>query len=166
MLLTFKKFLTRLIGMNILIVFATYSGGTRIAAHDIESKLKAQHAVTVIELDGKNFPIDVNNYDVVVFGSPSWLDEEKQQGRPHFHLIELINNHKQNLHGKKCAVFALGDKYYAQFTKAADYLVEYVKEQGGELILEPLRINAMLFHEAENTKAIEDWTQELLSRLN
>jgi flavodoxin I len=152
--------------MNILILFATYSGGTRKAAEIIDEVLALKHSVTTIELDGSNLPNDVSSYDAIIFGTPTWMDDSGQQGRPHLHMIDLIENRKQNLAGKKCAVFVLGDNYYGMFAHSAVWMSEYVQSQGGELITEPLRINKMQFDEENNSEKVEKWAKELEAKLN
>lgn len=146
--------------MNIAIVFATYSGGTRIAAHTIARVLQEHHKVTVHELTSKDTP-PLHTYDVIILGSPSWLDEKGVEGRPHKWLIHFMETQKEAIKGKRCAIFALGDWYYGHFAGAGDYLKEFVQLNGAELIGEVLRINKFQFFLTESEQRCLAWAQNL-----
>jgi len=148
--------------MKILIVFATYSGGARVAGKMIEAVLKKDHDVTsysVFDFDPQQF----NNFDFIVLGSNSWF-EKKEEGQMNsgFHTL------KEKLmpdcfKGKRFALYALGDShlYHNTFAKAADHLEKLVREFGGDAVVPPLKIDRFYFDEEANEKKITEWAEEL-----
>ncbi len=148
--------------MKVLVVYATYSGGTRIAATIVEEVLKTDHEVTiksVHDLDQK----EISDYDFTIFGSNSWF-EQKEEGQMNsgFHAL------KEKLQpdcwkGKRFAIYALGDSnlYHNTFCKSADHLEKMVREFGGDAVVPPLKVDRFYFNEEENEKKITVWAEEL-----
>lgn len=148
--------------MKILIVYATYSGSTRLVGSLIDSVLKKAHETSfrnVFELDPKEF----KEYDFVVLGSNSWFEnkEEGQMNSGYHQLIEKMQD--KVLTGKKATIFALGDSnlYHNTFCKSAEHLENFVKEYGGEVVFKPLTIDRFYFDEEGNEKKVTEWAEEL-----
>ena len=148
--------------MKILIVFATYSGSTRIVGTIIETVLKKDHNVTfrrVFELDPKEF----SEHDFIVLGSNSWF-ENKQEGQMNsgFHVLKEKLK-PDSFKGKKFAIYALGDSnlYHNTFCKAADHLEKFVREFGGDAVVPPLKVDRFYFDEDGNEPKITEWAEGL-----
>lgn len=148
--------------MKILIVFATYSGSTRIVGNIIETTLNKDHDVTlssVFDID----PAIFKDHDFIILGSNSWF-ELKEEGQMNSGFHALKEKFKPNsLKGKKFAIYALGDSnlYHNTFCKAADHLEKLVREFGGDAVVPPLKVDRFYFDEEGNEPKIIEWTQGL-----
>lgn len=146
--------------MNILIVYATYSGSTRIVGTLIESVLKQDHEVTltsVFDLDLAKF----NDFDFIILGSNSWF-EQKEEGQMNSGYHALREKLKpDSFKGKKFAIYALGDSnlYHNTFCKSADHLEKLVREFGGEAVVPPLKVDRFYFDEEGNEPKITEWAE-------
>lgn len=149
--------------MKILILYATYSGGTQLAGQIIKEALeKKGHTGTlrnVFEFD----PKEIKNYEFLILGSNTWfeLKEEGQMNSGYHELKDRMG--KVTLGGKKCAIYTLGDSnlYNVSFCKSADHLEEFVKEYKGVSITPPLKIDRFYFDEEEQTKRILQWAESV-----
>ena len=148
--------------MKILIVYATYSGSTRIVGSLIEEVLKKTHETTlrnVFDMD----PQELSRHDFVVLGSNSWF-ENKEEGQMNsgWHALKA-ENPGNVLEGQKTAIYALGDSnlYHNTFCKSAEHLEVLVKELGGEVALAPFKIDRFWFNEEENEQKVIAWAEEL-----
>ncbi len=148
--------------MKILIVFATYSGSTRIVGDIIKATLKKDHDVTsssVFDLDHAQF----DNFDFIILGSNSWF-EKKEEGQMNSGFHTLREKLKpDSFKGKKFAIYALGDSnlYHNTFCGAADHLEKLVREFGGDAILPPLKVDRFYFDEDSNEPKIIEWAEGL-----
>ncbi len=150
--------------MKILIVYATYSSGTQIAAQFLASVLKEQHNDVVIKTADQIEPDEFKLYDLVVLGSPSWK-VSGEEGQPHQFFVSLIKKMQGvTLDGKKFAVFGLGHSaHYKDFCGAVNHLEEAIRKTKGALALESLKIDAFYFHQKENEERLLNWAKKLLS---
>lgn len=148
--------------MKILIVFATYSGSTRIVGNLIEATLKKDHEVTsssVFDFD----PTKFSGFDFIVLGSNSWY-ENKEEGQMNSGFHTLKEKLKpDSFRGKKFAIYALGDSnlYHNTFCKAADHLEKLVREFGGDAMVPPLKVDRFYFDEEGNEPKIIEWAEGL-----
>ncbi len=151
--------------MHVLIVYATYSAGTQVASEIIERELAQKgHMVTRKKAEEAKVE-EFDSYDLVVLGSPSWL-QDKHDGQPHQLMIEFLETLKsQNLAGRRFAVFGLGDRDFARFTYAVDIIQDTIKKQQGTLVTEPLRIDSFWFKEKENEEMVTSWAASLSETL-
>lgn len=146
--------------MNILLVYATNSGGTAAAAQMIADALTAKgHTVTVKEAkDAKTD--DLINAGFVILGSPSW-DYNDMEGQPLPEMAEFIDRCKDiQLEGKPFAVFGLGDSSYTYFCGAVTYLEAFVKRTKGRLVLPSLKVDGF-YMRPEAGEQITKWAEEL-----
>lgn len=148
--------------MNILIAYATYSGGTQTACEFLSQTLSGLgHQVTMKQISELSFE-DTLAYDLRIFSSPSW-DDGELEGQPHMDFGSFIKNSAgKSFSGKNCAVFGLGDTSYAHFCGAVDIIIDFVQKNGGKLISTPLKIDGYLFDMEGNNKKISDWAHTLL----
>lgn len=149
--------------MNILLVFATNSGGTEMAAQLITQQL-TNHTVTMKRAVEATLE-DVQQAECVILGSPSW-DYAGKEGQPHddFHAFQGKLASAQ-FDGKKFAVFGLGDTSYKHFCGAVDELETWISGWKGTLVVPSLRIDKFFYQQAEATEAINSWCQKLTSTL-
>lgn len=150
---------------NILILYATNSGGTEFSSGIIEKTLKEAGNNVTVKKVSTSTPDEINNFDVVLFGSPSW-DYKGKEGQVHqdyLPFMEKING--MTFKGKQFAVFGLGDTSYAYFTGAATHLEELVKTIEGEKVIDALRIDGFYFDQENNEKLVEQWAKNLSEKL-
>ncbi|MBI4097311.1 MAG: flavodoxin family protein [Candidatus Levybacteria bacterium] len=149
--------------MKILIVYATYSSGTHMAADVVSQELqKGGHTVDL--KDVSETAIDnFNNYDLIILGSPSW-DIGGQGGQPHEHFVAFMQQNKgKTFPGKKLAVFGLGDSTYPEFCGAVDHLEKFVDSLQGRRVIDSLRIDGYFFNQDEANGKIAEWVGKLQS---
>lgn len=151
--------------MNVLLVYATYSGSTSAASHIAEQVLSATgHAVTLkqaLELQ----PQDLESADAVVLASPSW-DYHGEEGMPHEDYLEVFKAFEgQQFADKKFGVIGLGDNHFTKFCGAADHLEQWVSQLGGQLAIPSLRIDQYYFNETENSEKVKLWAKNLSDSL-
>lgn len=147
--------------MKVLVVFATNSGGTQLASDLLKETLsKNSHEVVVKEVRETNAD-EFSAFDLIVFASPSW-DYEGLEGQPHPDYRQFMENSKgKTYNGKKFAVLGLGDSSYTYFCGAVDHLEKFVKEIGGNLIVESLKIDGFYLDQSGNTEKIQKWAENL-----
>ena len=151
--------------MNILIVYATNSGGTQIASQSIQEVLTGKTHTVVVKQAAQTSPPELGQYDLVILGSPSW-DYESQEGLPHADFIDLIKKCQGTaFEGKKFAVFGLGDSSYTHFCGAVNHLEEFVTSVKGTKSGESLKIDGFYFNQEKNTELIRSWTEGLSQTL-
>jgi flavodoxin len=153
--------------MNVLLVYATNSSGTRLAAELVNQVLqKMEHTVTVKHASTVA-PADLKKADLVILGSCTWerfAGKQRLEGQLQQHIYELqqkLYDQKVLLPGRKFAVFALGDSGYTDFAAAADHLVQFVNDLGGVVVGQPLKIDGWFFHPERNEKLLTDWATKI-----
>lgn len=147
--------------MNTLIIYATYSSGTLTVSELIQSELLNKgHKVDLInaaEVD----PLTLNNYDLVMLGSPSWMIDNKD-GQPHHLYFELMKKMEgMTFENKNFAIFGLGDNAYARLCGAVDVLEEFVEKIQGKLITDSLRVDSFYFDREKNEGKVREWVVKL-----
>jgi flavodoxin I len=147
--------------MNILLIYATNSGGTQMAAQTVTDILtRGGQTVTLKQVKEAN-PEDLTGYDIIIFGSPSW-DYKEEQGLPHEDYLSFIEKMKgKKFTSQKFAVFGLGDSSYTNFCGAVGHLETMVKSVEGKLAVESLKIDGFFYDQAGNEQKIKDWAGKL-----
>lgn len=114
--------------------YGTDTGNTERVAKQLKTLIES--SVGADEVDVKEIykkkAADVQAYDLLILGMPTWYDGELQGD-----WEEFIPEMKQvDFKGKKVAFFGLGDQYgYASyFCDALGLFAEIVEQNGGELI--------------------------------
>lgn len=151
--------------MNILLIFATNSGGTQIASGIVSEILKDHnHQITVKNVREAD-PSELANFDLVIFGSPTW-DYNGQEGQVHVDYRPFMEKAKGlTLPNKKFAVYGLGDSTYTYFCGAVGHLENFIKNLGGQLITDSLKIDGFYFDQDKNSKIVSDWAENLAAKL-
>ena len=152
--------------MKVLLAYATYSSGTDLASQ-LVTTLLTEKDISVERINIKEVePSVLVNYDYVIFASPSWRTR-KGDGQPHEFFLDFMDKTENiSFSGIKFAIFGLGDKAYTHFGGGVDNLVAFVKEKGGEIIIEPLKIDGFYFNQHENEQLLVDWTQNLITSIS
>ncbi|KKS47684.1 hypothetical protein A3J20_03135 [Candidatus Gottesmanbacteria bacterium RIFCSPLOWO2_02_FULL_42_29] len=151
--------------MKILIVYATNSGGTQLAAQIVQETL-VKHSLTAELKEVRDTSADeFAGYDLVILSSPSW-DDEGAEGQPHPDWRPFMEKAKgKDMSGKKFAVIGLGDSSYTYFCGAVKILEDFIKSLKGELLTESLKIDGFYLDQQKSSLQLTDWTDNLASRL-
>lgn len=146
--------------MDILLVYATNSGGTAQTATIIADTLKGKgHSVTMKEAKDAE-KTDATKTECIILGSSSW-DYNGLEGQPLPEMAEFIDRCKDiQLEGKPCAVFGLGDSSYTYFCGAVTYLEAFVKRAKGTLVLPSLKVDGF-YMKPEAGEQITKWADAL-----
>lgn len=145
--------------MDVLLVYATNSGGTAAAVQMIADTLTAKdHTVTVKEAKDA-VPDDLTTALCIIVGSPSW-DYNGMEGQPLPEMAAFIDRCKEvSLAGKPCAVFGLGDSSYTYFCGAVTYLESFIKRGRGTLVVPSLKVDGF-YMKPDAGEQITAWTQD------
>jgi flavodoxin I len=139
---------------NTLIIYGTTTGNTEMLAGKIASVLKSVGVETTLENVIDVAVRELLEYDVILFGSPTWEDGELQDDFADFYS----DLERMDLKGKKAAVLGPGDSSYEHFCESVNIIEEGLRKCGAELILDGLKIDGDV---DESDKMVEDWTQQL-----
>ena len=152
--------------MNILLVYATNSGGTQLASQIVHDTLMSQNQQVAVKEVRETNADEFAKFDLVILASPSW-DYEGLEGQPHPDYAPFMENAKgKRFAGKKFAVFGLGDSSYTYFCGAADELEKFVKELGGTLVIEALKIDGFYLDQENNSEKLRQWAQNLVQKIS
>ena len=140
---------------SVLVVYGSTTGKTEATARIISDTLSETFETTLKNVIDTSIR-DIGKYDLVLFGCSTWGDGDTEL-QDDFH--DLFQNLDQApLSGKKVAAFGCGDRSYINFCGAVDTIEKKVKEHGGTLICEGLRVGG----EPDDYKeAIVSWTRNL-----
>ncbi len=148
--------------MKILIIFETYSGGTKAAVEYIASEMtKSQHKVDIIHaIDATQDSFA--DYDLFLFATPSWLERDRE-GQPHINFITFMEKfNKSSFADKKITIMGLGDETYAHFCGGVDVLKKFFEERGGKILSEPLKLDSYYMKDEECKKIMKEWIAKLV----
>ncbi len=140
-----------------LIVYGSTTGNTAYVAGVAQRVLESAGISTTL-LDAANAEPDglCKDYDMVLFGSSTWGDEEIELQDDFASLFEAFDN--IGVSGKKAAVFGCGDSSYTWFCGAVDAIERRLGELGAVLVADSLKIDSDPNTEKE---AIEDWAGQV-----
>lgn len=151
--------------MNVLIVYATNSGGTQRATEVVSEVLSAAgHAVTRKKTVEAN-PDEIARYDLTILASPSWDYQDKEgrkEGQPHIEMRGFMEKAVgKTFPDTKFAVMGLGDTSYMYFTGAVDHLEKFVDTLQGQKVIDSLRIDGFYFDQDANEAKVRDWAGKI-----
>lgn len=114
--------------------YGTDTGNTEMVANKLIEKIETilgSDSVDLFEIYQKK-AADMNAYDLIIMGQPTWYDGELQGDWEEF-IPELK---KIDFSNKKVAFFGLGDQYgYASyFCDSLGVFADMVLEQGGKIV--------------------------------
>lgn len=114
--------------------YGSSTSSTEYVAYELRDTINALLEADVVEVHniGSTSAAQINEYDTLIFGIPTWNIGELQDDWDIF-WADLAN---VDFPGKKVAIFGLGDQYgYPDtFQDALGILAEEVLAQGGELV--------------------------------
>jgi flavodoxin I len=113
--------------------YGTDTGNTETIAKELKKKLEAklgEGTVDLLEIYKKKKE-DMDKYDTLILGMPTWYDGELQGDWEEF----IPEMEKIDFTGKKVAFFGLGDQYgyAAYFCDALGVFAEIVEKNHGQL---------------------------------
>lgn len=150
--------------MNILILYATNSGGTEMAAQELSQKLASGHSVDLKRVLDTN-PDEIKAHDLIVLGTPSW-DFTDKEGQPHEDYFTFKKGLTSNpFEGKKIAVFGLGDSSYRVYNGGVDELDKWVAEWHGQKVVDSLKIDKFFFNQSEAMQSLDEWATKVLDAI-
>lgn len=141
-----------------LIVYGSTTGNTESVSDVIAGVLKDGGLdVDVKNAAGVKADGLAEGYDLALFGSSTWGDEEIEFQDDFAPLFEDLD--EAGLDGKKVAVFGCGDSSYTHFCGAVDALEEKTQELGATLLGDPLKIDG-----DPDTDEVVAWAKSILSK--
>ncbi len=121
---------------KVLLVYASMTGNTEEQANLVEQGVTSE-GVSVDKKDVVDVDFStVQEYDAILFGAYTWGD-----GALPDEFLDLYDEIEAgDLSGKTFGIFGTGDTSYAIFCGAVDILEDLIKEKGGKLALEGLKV--------------------------
>ncbi|SDZ09787.1 flavodoxin I [Evansella caseinilytica] len=121
---------------KILLVYASMTGNTEEMADLVEEGV-ASEGVEVDKRDVMDVDIStIDEFDYIMLGAYTW-----GEGALPDEFLDLYDDMEtHDLAGKTFAVFGTGDTSYTIYCGAVDLLEEVIKERGGNLALEGLKV--------------------------
>lgn len=151
--------------MQILLVYATNSGTTMMAAQAVSDKLTALGHTVTMKMVTETSVEEIVAAPLVIFGSPSW-DFDGKEGMPHEDYVPLMEKLKTvNAENKPFAIFGLGDSSYRIYNGAVDHLENLIKTMKGKLVVPSLRIDNYFADQTKHTEAINAWAEKIAKAL-
>lgn len=149
--------------MKALIIYATYAGSTYMVAEKLANIFK-QRGDEVEMVKAPEVNIDnMFNYDLIIMGSPSW-DTQGKEGMPHGEILDLMNRTgDRRFDGKNFAIFGLGNTTYDKFCGAVDHMEKFIKNKGGNVVGQPLKIDNYYLDNDIKMDQIQKWADQLVS---
>ncbi|AOM84598.1 flavodoxin [Salisediminibacterium beveridgei] len=121
---------------EVALVYATMSGNTEFAADFIEEGL-LKKGVSVKKTDVLDADSDdILSYENIAIGVYTWGDGDVPDDALDFYE----DMEETDLSGKQFLLFGTGDTAYADFCGAVDRFEEMINEQGGTVVIAPLKI--------------------------
>lgn len=150
-----------LLVMNILLVYATNSGTTMMAAQTITDKFTSVGHTVTMKQAAETTAEEIAAAPMVIFGSPSW-DFDGKEGMPHEDFMPLMEKLKTvNAENKPFAIFGLGDSSYRIYCGAVDHLEELIKTMKGKLVVPSLKIDNYFADQTKHMEAMNAWTENV-----
>ena len=148
--------------MRILIAYATNSGSTYLVAKYVMERLCDRECEMILKNITDVDPDEIDQYDLVAFGSNSW-DFERKEGQPHHFFMKFLQTAQNvNWSGCKFILFGCGDRSYQHFCGALDVINDFVTQHGGQVLAEPLRVDRYYFQDPDEVqKEIDNWVAGL-----
>lgn len=121
---------------KVLLVYASMTGNTEEVTNLVEKGLLSA-GVSVDKKDVVDVDLGtIEEYDSIILGAYTW-----GEGALPDEFLDLYDDMETiDLSGKTFAVFGTGDTSYAIYCGAVDILEDLIKDRGGKLALEGLKV--------------------------
>ncbi|MFA5154927.1 MAG: flavodoxin domain-containing protein [Patescibacteria group bacterium] len=150
---------------RVIIVYASNSGATFLVAEIIARVLKRRYQVTMQKAAATQ-PVDLEQYDVLLFGSPSWRVPGRGDGFPQETMLDFMRRCAgREFPGQQCAAFGCGDSSYTLFCGAVNQLEKFLFDLKAKRVSDSLRIDGYFFDREKNMALAERWAEELLQKI-
>jgi flavodoxin I len=143
--------------LKIAVIYASMSGNTEAIADIIATDLRGQnHDVFLNDIVSVQTASELLNYDLTFIGMYTWGDGDYPD-----ECLDMMEELEQlDLEKHPFAIFGSGDTSYPDFCGALDQLQKLIEEQGGESVVEPLKIE--FNPEPEDEAEIKKFVSEVL----
>jgi len=147
--------------MKAMIIFGSTTGNTE-AMSEIVSKALEENEIETVTVNVTDVSVDElkGENDLVLLGCPAYGDDEVELQEDFEEFYEKMDG--IDLSGKKFAVFAPGDSSYEHFCGSVDFLEEKLKELGGQIIEDGLKVDG---DPDDSESEIVDWSSSLAKNL-
>lgn len=131
------------------IIYGSGGGNTELVCNMIAEKLLKKTSVKLSRAKVSSFEDIESEADLYILASPTY-----GHGQLEKYMGKFISSYKSSsfeLKGKKFAVVGLGDKKYDEdyYIESARILKNFVIENGGDLVCEPLKIGGCVYNSLE-----------------
>ena len=141
-----------------IVIYASETGNTEAIAEEISKGLKDEDLeVTLKNVTGASVE-ELCNYDLILLGSSTWGDEEKELQADMVDFYEELENF--DLTNMPAVAFGCGDSDYTHFCGAVDLLEERLEQIGTRLLDEGLRVDDQDDEEID----ARAWAREIATR--
>lgn len=141
---------------KILIVYGSTTGNTETTAEIIEKTLSSKGFDVTSKDVSFISPEETSGYDILLLGSSTWGDDEIELQDDFLPFYDDMK--KADLSGRKVAVFGCGDSSYTYFCGAVDAIEDKVRDLGGNLIADGLKIDG---DPDDSMDEIKSWAEEI-----
>jgi len=147
--------------MKAMIIFGSTTGNTE-AMSEIVSRALEENEIETVTVNVTDVSVDElkGDNDLVLLGCPAYGDDEVELQEDFEEFYEKMDG--IDLSGKKFAVFAPGDSSYEHFCGSVDFLEEKLKELGGEIIEDGLKVDG---DPDDSESEIVEWSASLAKNL-
>ena len=127
--------------MSIQIIFTTSTGNTEHVVGVIRKHLEGQGVQVSTQLAEEASAEDLLKGDILILASGTW-NTGGSEGQLHVRMDNFLRNTAKgiDLKGKRTAIISLGDERYYCTGRAAEHLIQFVKNHNGKLAGSPLII--------------------------
>jgi len=143
-----------------IIIYGSETGNTESVAEKIAAGLKDEHLEVTLKNVTDAKVSELSDHDLILLGSSSWGDEEKELQADMVDFYEELEN--LDLSNAPAAAFGCGDSDYTHFCGAVDLLEERLEQIGARLLSEGLRVDDQDDEEID----ARAWAREIATRFN
>jgi flavodoxin short chain len=145
---------------KVIVIYASETGNTESVAKQIAAGLKDENIDVTLKNVTDADVEDLSDYDLILLGSSTWGDEEKELQADMVDFYEELEN--LDLTDIAAAAFGCGDSSYAHFCGAVDLLEDRLEQIGARLLDEGLRVDDQ-DDEGIDARA---WAREIATRFS
>jgi flavodoxin I len=142
--------------LRAIIVFGSFVGNTETLSGYVKRGLEqAGHAVVMKDVVYADVS-ELLDYELILLASPTYEPKMIQDDMLGFY--EKLTG--LDLSGRKAAAFGPGDTAWPDFCEAVHYLDKRLREQGAEIVSEPLMVDGVV---EEHEKEAVEWGKNVIA---